>query len=484
MRRPALLLLPVLLAGSLRRVQQRRRRPTCRRCPGEYGQKPKVTVAKGTKPAKKLDYDGALRGRRAEGRQGRPAGRRLPRRGLQERQGVRQLLRPQGAGRVPDRRRRRHRRLGQEPGRRQRRQPGADGRAAQGRLRQDRATRRPASRAPTRWSSSSTSSRRTRSPARRRRTPRSTDLPDRPADGQPASSGAEPTITVPAGTTPPEGARRSPCSPRAPARRWPRASSRSSSTPRSAGPARRSAARRQGRDGRRQGPQGVPIGGAQPSPFDLLVGVPAGSRVLLTLPAQTGHRRRQGERRRRHRRPRRARTREGGGASDREARDRLPRGPAARATSRSPTSPRATAPRPPRRAPPSSTTSASPTPPARSSTPPGTAGRAFAFPLGAGNVIAGWDRGVVGMKVGGRRRLVIPPELGYGDRGAGAVIAPGETLIFVVDLARRPLSLTRPCRATVAHGTVIISEQRRRARTGTVGSGTCPRTRRSGCSTW
>ncbi len=61
-------------------------------------------------------------------------------------------------------------------------------------------------------------------------------------------------------------------------------------------------------------------------------------------------------------------------------------------------------------------------------------GEAFNFPLGAGAVIAGWDRGVVGMKVGGRRRLVIPPELAYGDRGAGAVITPGETLIFVVDL--------------------------------------------------
>ena len=61
-------------------------------------------------------------------------------------------------------------------------------------------------------------------------------------------------------------------------------------------------------------------------------------------------------------------------------------------------------------------------------------GQTFEFPLGAGNVIAGWDRGVVGMKVGGRRRLVIPPHLGYGDRGAGAVIKPGETLIFVVDL--------------------------------------------------
>ncbi|MDQ1665320.1 MAG: hypothetical protein QOH75_1351 [Actinomycetota bacterium] len=61
-------------------------------------------------------------------------------------------------------------------------------------------------------------------------------------------------------------------------------------------------------------------------------------------------------------------------------------------------------------------------------------GEPFAFPLGAGNVIAGWDRGVVGMKVGGRRQLVIPPELAYGDRGAGGAIAPGETLIFVVDL--------------------------------------------------
>ena len=61
-------------------------------------------------------------------------------------------------------------------------------------------------------------------------------------------------------------------------------------------------------------------------------------------------------------------------------------------------------------------------------------GQTFDFPLGAGSVIAGWDRGVVGMKVGGRRRLVIPPHLAYGDRGAGSVIGPGETLIFVVDL--------------------------------------------------
>ena len=61
-------------------------------------------------------------------------------------------------------------------------------------------------------------------------------------------------------------------------------------------------------------------------------------------------------------------------------------------------------------------------------------GEAFRFPLGAGRVIAGWDQGVAGMKVGGRRQLVIPPHLGYGDRGAGAAIRPGETLIFVVDL--------------------------------------------------
>ncbi len=61
-------------------------------------------------------------------------------------------------------------------------------------------------------------------------------------------------------------------------------------------------------------------------------------------------------------------------------------------------------------------------------------GSTFRFPLGAGRVIAGWDQGVVGMKIGGRRRLVIPPQMGYGDRGAGGAIAPGETLIFVVDL--------------------------------------------------
>ena len=56
------------------------------------------------------------------------------------------------------------------------------------------------------------------------------------------------------------------------------------------------------------------------------------------------------------------------------------------------------------------------------------------FRLGVGMVIAGWDQGIAGMKVGGRRRLTIPPHLAYGERGAGGAIKPGETLIFVVDL--------------------------------------------------
>jgi peptidylprolyl isomerase len=61
-------------------------------------------------------------------------------------------------------------------------------------------------------------------------------------------------------------------------------------------------------------------------------------------------------------------------------------------------------------------------------------GSPFRFTLGRRMVIAGWDQGVAGMRVGGRRELVIPPSLGYGERGAGGAIGPNETLIFVVDL--------------------------------------------------
>jgi peptidylprolyl isomerase len=62
-------------------------------------------------------------------------------------------------------------------------------------------------------------------------------------------------------------------------------------------------------------------------------------------------------------------------------------------------------------------------------------GEPLEFQLGAGRVIAGWDQGVAGMRVGGRRKLIIPPDLAYGDRGAGGgVIAPGETLNVLVDL--------------------------------------------------
>lgn len=61
-------------------------------------------------------------------------------------------------------------------------------------------------------------------------------------------------------------------------------------------------------------------------------------------------------------------------------------------------------------------------------------GEPLSFRLGSGMVISGWDQGVMGMRVGGRRQLLIPPHLAYGERGAGGIIKPGETLVFVCDL--------------------------------------------------
>jgi peptidylprolyl isomerase len=96
-------------------------------------------------------------------------------------------------------------------------------------------------------------------------------------------------------------------------------------------------------------------------------------------------------------------------------------------------------------------------------------GEPLQFPLGTGTVIPGWDQGVNGMRVGGRRRLVVPPHLAYGDAGAGGVIAPGETLIFVVDLVGVgcPVSRRAPPRRA--------RPRRHRAPAGALGGSRSPR---------
>ena len=85
-------------------------------------------------------------------------------------------------------------------------------------------------------------------------------------------------------------------------------------------------------------------------------------------------------------------------------------------------------------------------------------GEPLQFRLGIGQVISGWDQGVQGMKVGGRRQLVIPPHLGYGDRGAGGAIKPGETLIFVVDLLDVQLSHSHQGKSSGVSGSTTRAE--------------------------